>query len=154
MKKAIIFLGIIIVLFGALAFVTNLSNSEKAEGNPYGKDSLDPATIDQLDDPLYQNQILPDELDKTLSKEEDAFVYFYSPTCIHCKNTSPILVPLAEDMDIDLKKYNVLEFEQGWNDYQIESTPTLIRFKDGKEVDRIVGTQTEETFKQWIEQNK
>ena len=154
MKKAIIFLGIIIVLFGALAFVTNLSNSEKAEGNPYGKDSLDPATIDQLDDPLYQNQILPDELDKTLSNEEDAFVYFYSPTCIHCKNTSPILVPLAEDMDIDLKKYNVLEFEQGWNDYQIESTPTLVRFKDGKEVDRIVGTQTEETFKQWIEQNK
>ena len=154
MKKAIIFLGIIIVLFGALAFVTNLSNSEKAEGNPYGKDSLDPATVDQLDDPLYQNQILPDELDKTLSNEEDAFVYFYSPTCIHCKNTSPILVPLAEDMDIDLKKYNVLEFEQGWNDYQIESTPTLVRFKDGKEVDRIVGTQTEATFKQWIEQNK
>ncbi|WP_165999220.1 thioredoxin family protein [Bacillus sp. Cs-700] len=154
MKKAIIFLGIIIVLFGALAFVTNLSNSEKAEGNPYGKDSLDPATIDQLDDPLYQNQILPDELDKKLSNEDDAFVYFYSPTCIHCKNTSPILVPLAEDMDIDLKKYNVLEFEQGWNDYQIESTPTLVRFKDGKEVDRIVGTQTEETFKQWIEQNK
>ncbi|PFG02748.1 thioredoxin family protein [Bacillus sp. es.036] len=154
MKKAIIFLGIIIVLFGALAFVTNLSNSEKAEGNPYGKDSLDPATIDQLDDPLYQNQILPDELEKKLSNEDDAFVYFYSPTCIHCKNTSPILVPLAEDMDIDLKKYNVLEFEQGWNDYQIESTPTLVRFKDGKEVDRIVGTQTEETFKQWIEQNK
>ncbi|WP_226660006.1 thioredoxin family protein [Pseudalkalibacillus hwajinpoensis] len=154
MKKAIIFLGIIIVLFGALAFVTNLSNSEKEEGNPYGKDSLNPATIDQLDDPLYQNQILPDELDKTLSNEEDAFVYFYSPTCIHCKNTSPILVPLAEDMDIDLKKYNVLEFEQGWNDYQIESTPTLVRFKDGKEVDRIVGTQTEETFKQWIEKNK
>ncbi|MFP3340137.1 thioredoxin family protein, partial [Micrococcus sp. SIMBA_131] len=59
-----------------------------------------------------------------------------------------------EDMDIDLKKYNVLEFEQGWNDYQIESTPTLVRFKDGKEVDRIVGTQTEETFKHWIEQNK
>ena len=30
MKKAIIFLGIIIVLFGALAFVTNLSNDEKS----------------------------------------------------------------------------------------------------------------------------
>ncbi|WLR58162.1 thioredoxin family protein [Guptibacillus hwajinpoensis] len=153
MKKAIIFLGIVIVIFGALAFVTNYSNSEKTEGNPYGKSSLDPATIEQLDDPLYQNQILPDELDEALSNEEDAFVYFYSPTCIHCKNTSPVLVPLAEDMGIDLKKYNVLEFEQGWNDYRIESTPTLVRFKDGKEVDRIVGTQTEDTFKQWIEKN-
>ncbi|MFK3961682.1 MULTISPECIES: thioredoxin family protein [Bacillales] len=153
MKKAIIFLGIVIVIFGALAFVTNYSNSEKTEGNPYGKSSLNPATIEQLDDPLYQNQILPDELDEALSNEEDAFVYFYSPTCIHCKNTSPVLVPLAEDMGIDLKKYNVLEFEQGWNDYRIESTPTLVRFKDGKEVDRIVGTQTEDTFKQWIEKN-
>ncbi|MBF0709500.1 thioredoxin family protein [Alkalihalobacillus hwajinpoensis] len=153
MKKAIIFLGIVIVIFGALAFVTNYSNSEKTEGNPYGKSSLNPATIEQLDDPLYQNQILPDELDEALSNEEDAYVYFYSPTCIHCKNTSPVLVPLAEDMGIDLKKYNVLEFEQGWNDYRIESTPTLVRFKDGKEVDRIVGTQTEDTFKQWIEKN-
>ncbi len=154
MKKAIIFLGIIIVLFGALAFVTNLSNNEKSEGNPYGKDTLDPATVDQLDDPLYQNQILPDELDEALSNGEDAFVYFYSPTCIHCKHTSPVLVPLAEDMGIDLKKYNILEFEQGWNDYGIESTPTVIRFKDGKEVDRIVGTQTEDTFRQWIDKNK
>ncbi|WP_347552680.1 thioredoxin family protein [Pseudalkalibacillus hwajinpoensis] len=154
MKKAIIFLGIIVVLFGALAFITNLSNSEKAEGNPYGKDSLDPATVDQLDDPLYQNQILPDELDQALSDGEDAFVYFYRPTCIHCKNTSPILVPLAEDMGIDLKKFNLLEFENGWGDYGIESTPTLVRFKDGKEVDRIVGTQSEAKFKQWIEKNK
>ncbi|MDP4553232.1 thioredoxin family protein [Alkalihalobacillus macyae] len=154
MKKVIIFLGIVIVIFGALAVVTNISNSEKAEGNPYGKDSLDPATVDQLEDPLYQNQILPDELEEMLSNEEDAFVYFYSPTCIHCKNTTPVLVPVAEDMGIDLKKFNLLEFENGWNDYAIESTPTLVRFKDGKEVDRIVGTQSEDTFKQWIETNK
>ncbi|WP_270182853.1 thioredoxin family protein [Alkalihalobacillus sp. CinArs1] len=154
MKKIIIFLGIIIVLFGALAFITSYSNSEKSEDNPYGKDSLEQGTIDQLDDPLYQNQILPEELDEKLSNEEDVFVYFYSPDCVHCQNTSPVLVPLAEDMGIDLKKYNILEFEQGWNDYRIESTPTVVKFENGEEVDRIVGSQPEENFKTWIESNK
>ena len=39
MKKILIFLGIIIVLFGSLAFLTNTQNSEKvSEDNPYGKD--------------------------------------------------------------------------------------------------------------------
>lgn len=154
MKKVLIFLGIIIVLFGALAFITNYTNSEKSEDNPYGKNSLKQSTIDQLDDPLYQNQILPEELDKKLSDGEDVFVYFYSPECIHCKNTSPVLVPLADEMGIDLKKYNILEFEQGWNDYGIESTPTVIKFEDGKEVDRIVGSQSEQNFRTWIEFNK
>lgn len=154
MKKIIIFLGIIIVLFGALAFITSYSNSEKSEDNPYGKESLEQSTIDQLDDPLYQNQIVPAELEKKLSNGEDMFVYFYSPECIHCQNTSPVLVPLAEEMGIDLRKYNLLEFEQGWPNYRIESTPTVVKFEDGKEVDRIVGSQSEENFRRWIESNK
>lgn len=53
MKKILIFAGIVIVLFGGLAFVTNYQQTEKAEGNPYGKDKLNPATVDQLEDPNY-----------------------------------------------------------------------------------------------------
>ncbi|MCA1056552.1 thioredoxin family protein [Rossellomorea aquimaris] len=152
MKKIIIFLVIVIGLFAAIALVTNMQNSQKAEGNKFKKDNLDPATVDLLDDPNYQNVILPDELEKKLEDKEDVTVYFYSSTCPHCKNTTPILAPLAEEMGVDMVQYNVLEFEQGWNDYAIEATPTLVHFEDGKEVARVVGSQPEEEFKQFFEE--
>ncbi|WNF23948.1 thioredoxin family protein [Mesobacillus jeotgali] len=153
MKKVIIFLVIIIGLFAALFFLNKAQNEEQAEGNPYGKDTLHPETVKQLDDPNYQNIVLPDELDKKLENGEDVTVYFYSPTCPHCVRTTPIVAPLAQEMDVDLIQYNLLEFEQGWNDYGIESTPTIVQYKDGKEVNRIVGYQEEATFEDWFNEN-
>ncbi|CAM3782402.1 thioredoxin family protein [Mesobacillus thioparans] len=153
MKKLIIFLVIIIGLFAALFFVNKAQNEEKSEGNPYGKNTLHPETVKQLDDPNYQNIILPDELDKKLEAGEDVTVYFFSPTCPHCVRTTPVVAPLAKDMDVDLVQYNLLEFEQGWNDYGIESTPTIVQYKDGKEVNRIVGYQEEASFKDWFNEN-
>ncbi|WP_246939059.1 thioredoxin family protein [Bacillus pinisoli] len=154
MKKVMIFLVVIIALFATLAFVTNFSNKQASEGNPYGKDSLKPATISQLDDPLYQNQILPDELEDKLADKENLFVYFYSPECSFCKETSPVIVPMTEELGIELPFYNLLEFEEGWKTYNISSTPTLVRFENGVEVDRVVGKVSDEQFRTWFEKYK
>ncbi|MFC4323881.1 thioredoxin family protein [Litchfieldia salsa] len=150
MKKIIIFVSIIVVLFGGLAFATSYANKKAAEGNPYGKAKLNPATTKQLDDPNYQNQILPEELEESLKNNETLTVYFYSPTCAYCQQTTPILVPLVDDLGVDVKKLNLLEFEDGWQDFAINSTPTLIHYENGKEVKRIEGLQTEETFREWF----
>jgi thioredoxin 1 len=147
MKKILIFGVIILVLFGALAFITTYQNNQKAEGNVYGKSDLDPATIDQLDDPNYQNIILPDELEKKLENKEDTIVYFFSPLCEHCKVTTPVLMPVADEVGVEINQYNILEYEEGWDQYGITGTPTLIHYKDGKEVDRIQGSSTEENFR-------
>ena len=154
MKKVLIFLGIIIVLFGSLAFLTNRQNSEKvSEDNPYGKSSLHPETIALLDDENYQNIILPDELDQKLADQGDTTVYFFQSTCEYCKQATPILSPLAEELGIDLVQYNLLEFEQGWDDYAIEGTPTIVQFKDGKEVARISNLRDEAEYRQWFTEN-
>ncbi len=153
MKKIIIFASIIVILFGGLAFLTNYQNAQKAKGNPYGKSTLDPATIAQLNDPNYQNPILPDELKKSLDAGETLTVYFYSPTCEYCKLATPILSPLAGEMGIDVKQFNLLEFPEGWTSHNIESTPTLVHYVDGKEVDRIVGLQEEEAYRAWLDKN-
>ncbi|MBY6269805.1 thioredoxin family protein, partial [Parageobacillus thermoglucosidasius] len=110
MKKLLIFGSIIVALFAALAFVTSYQQKEAVKNNPYHKKELDPATIEQLDDPNYQNLILPDELEKKLKNKETVTVYFYSPICPHCQKTTPIVVPLAKKMGIDLKLFNLLEF--------------------------------------------
>lgn len=149
-----IFLGVIIVIFGVIALVTNTQKTQKSKGNPYNKENLRTSTIDQLNDPNYQNLILPDELAEDLKNKEDKTVYFYSPECVHCQRTTPIVAPLAEEMGIDLVQYNLLEFEQGWDDYHIDSTPTIIYFKNGVEYKRIVGYNEKEVFKKWFEDNR
>jgi thioredoxin-like negative regulator of GroEL len=153
LKKIIIFLVAIVALFAAIALITSMQNSQKAEGNKFKKANLNPATVELLDDPNYQNVVLPEELEEKLKNNEDVTVYFYSSSCIHCKRTTPILAPLAEDMGVDMVQYNLLEFEQGWDQYRIESTPTLVHFEGGKEVARIVGEQPEEEFKKFFEEN-
>jgi thioredoxin 1 len=154
MKKMLIFIGIIVALFVALAVVNNLQNKEKVEGNnPYKTEDLEQATIDQLDDPNYQNIILPKDLEDKLENKEDLTVYFFSPTCSHCQAATPKLMPLAEEMNIHIDQYNVLEFEQGWDQYRISGTPTLIRFENGVEVARIDGDRPEAEFRAWLEQN-
>jgi thiol-disulfide isomerase/thioredoxin len=146
LKKVIIFISVVVVLFAGIAIITTMQNNEKAEGNMFKKESLDPATVDLLDDPNYQNVILPEELDKKLEDGKDATIYFYSSTCPHCKETTPMLAPLAEEMDVNLEQYNVLEFTQGWDQFQIEGTPTVIHFENGKEVDRLTGSHSKETY--------
>ncbi len=154
MKKVIIFLAIIVALFAAVGMLTKMQNEEKvSEKNPYEKDSLHPETVKQLEDPNYQNLILPEELDRKLDEKENVTVYFYSPTCPHCQKTTPVVAPLTEDMGIDLVQFNLLEFEDGWDNYGIEETPTIVQYKDGKEVNRITGSQEKEVFEQWFNEN-
>ncbi len=142
----------IVALFGALAYVTTTQNKQKSEGNPFGKETLDPATTAQLGDPNYGNQILPDELETKLKNGETMTVYFYASNCVHCQNTTPVIVPMVDEMGLDLKKLNLLEFKDQWNKYGIESTPTLIHFENGEEVSRLVGYHPDHNdYKVWFE---
>lgn len=152
MKKIIIFLAIMLVLFGGVGVLTYMQN-KAPEDNVYQKDTLEPETLAQLDDPNYQNIILPEALGDKLENGEDATVYFYSPTCQYCQQTTPIVAPLTEDMGIDLVQYNLLEFEQGWDDFNISETPTIIQFKDGEEAARITGLREEAVFEDWFNEN-
>ncbi|ENH95581.1 thioredoxin [Gracilibacillus halophilus YIM-C55.5] len=152
MKKMVIFILVVVAIFVALWFVVNYQQQEQSEGNPYNKSNLHQATIDQLDKEIYQNQILPDELATDLENDEDKTVYFYSPTCPHCQRTTPVVVPLAEELGIDLVKMNLLEFDAQWNVYSIEATPTIVHFEDGEEVARIMGEREESTFRQFFQE--
>jgi thioredoxin 1 len=152
-KKLLIFAGIILVLFAGIYVVVQYKNNQAVEKNenPYGDKKLEQATIDQLDDPNYQNQMMPDELKEKVESGKPVTVYFYSPTCSHCQATTPYLVPLAKENNIDLKKMNLLEFEDQAKVYGIESVPTLVYFDNGKEVSRIEGDQGKEKFQSFFD---
>ncbi|MCW1927422.1 thioredoxin family protein [Bhargavaea beijingensis] len=150
MKKLLIIGGAVIVVFALIVFLTNQSNQSKLENSPYGDKKLDQATIDQLDDENYQNIILPDELEKKIESGKAVTAYFFSPTCPHCQEMTPRLMPIAEDMGVQIDQLNLLEYEDGFIQYQIEATPTLIHFEDGVEVGRIVGAQPDENIEAFL----
>lgn len=145
MKKLGIIGAIVVVLFAGIIILTNLSNKDKLAYNPYDTDNLKQSTIDLLDDENYQNIILPDDLQKKVDSGEPVLAYMFSPECSHCQAMTPALMPIADEVGVQIDQYNILEYEQGWEDYQVEATPTLIYFEDGKEVERLVGDYSKDT---------
>lgn len=154
MKKLLVISATIIMLFVALVAVTNKASSDKLSSveNLYGTTDLQPETIDLIGDKNYQNIILPDALKSKIENEEKTVGYFFSPTCVYCKAFTPEMMPIADEYGIEIHQLNLLEYQDSWTDYNIESTPTLIYFKDGKEVDRVVGQAPEEQVRQFFDQ--
>ncbi|USK62300.1 thioredoxin family protein [Peribacillus asahii] len=155
-----VFLVLIIGLFGAISFLnhkeTEIKIMENSKvSNAYGKEDLNEATIEQLEDPNYQNIISPTNLQKQLDTKDDVLVYFYSPTCVYCQQTTPVVMPIVENLGQELQQYNLLEFPEGYEQFEIEGTPTIIHFKNGKEDGRLVGLQEEEAvYQDWFKQFK
>jgi thioredoxin 1 len=139
MKKLIIYLSIIVALFAGLYLLNYFANG--SSDNPYGirESELTASTRKQLNDPNYQNIILPDQLKSKLANKESGFIYFFSPDCPHCVATTPLLNPVADQYNVDLPKFNLLQFQEGWSNFNIQNTPTLVYYQDGVEVDRIIG---------------
>ncbi|TFE30785.1 thioredoxin family protein [Cohnella luojiensis] len=135
-KKLSIFFGILAVLIVALVVLNNLK-PDTVYGKP--SDDLYPATREILNDPNYNNIMLPDELEEKLTNKESFFVYFFASDCPHCRATTPQLKPLADELGINLHQFNLREFDTYFGTMNIEATPTIVYFKDGVESDRLKG---------------
>lgn len=146
MKKLLAIGGIIVVIFVLILVLNNQSNKGKLKDNPYGTDNLQQATIDLIGDENYNNIILPEELSEKVKSGEPVVAYFFSPLCSYCKEMTPVLMPIAKQMDVEVDQYNLLEFGNEASPYHVEATPTLIYFNNGEEVGRMVGGQPAENI--------
>jgi len=154
MKKLLIIGGGIIAIFALIVVLSNKSDEAKLEDNPYGTNKLQKSTIGLIGDKNYNNIILPKDLDKKITTDESVTAYFFSPECGYCQEMTPVLMPLADEMNVDVLQYNLLEFNNEASSYEIEATPTLIQFKDGNEVGRLVGLQPEENIRKFFDEHK
>jgi thiol-disulfide isomerase/thioredoxin len=141
-KKLSIFFGILAVLIVALVVLNNMK-PDTVYGKP--SDDLWPATRELLDDPNYNNIMLPDALEDKLDNKESFFVYFFASDCPHCRVTTPQLKPLADELGVNLHQFNLREFEDYFGKMNIQATPTLVYFKDGVESERMKGGLKEGT---------
>ncbi|CAM4087488.1 MULTISPECIES: thioredoxin family protein [Bacillus cereus group] len=149
MKKMLIFGGIIIALFAAIFAVTQMEEKNATS------QKIDNATDSKTTGPdYYTNKISLSDLQKNLKEKKEETVYFYQTSCVHCQKLSPVVVPMAKDLNVDMKVMDIEKIDAPWDDYKIKGTPTIIHFKDGKEVSRISGEQPKEKLQEWLEQTK
>ena len=81
---------------------------------------------------------------EVLNSEQPVLVDFYADWCGPCKMMAPIVEELANDLQGKAKvgKINVDENQDLAMEYGIMSIPTLMIFKQGKEVKRLLGVRS------------
>lgn len=77
-----------------------------------------------------------------LKRDGVAIVDFYADWCGPCKMVAPVLDRIAEEReDVTVGKVNVDLDGELAAQYGVMSIPTLVIFKDGKEINRSVGAK-------------
>jgi thioredoxin len=78
---------------------------------------------------------------------------FWAPWCGPCKMQLPIVEELSEELKgtATIAKVNVDEEPELASQFGVMSIPTLILFKDGQPVDKLVGLQSKESLKAKIQ---
>lgn len=78
---------------------------------------------------------------KVLENEKPVLVDFYATWCGPCRMLTPILEQVIEESkdEFEIFKIDVDECEDLAREYGIMSIPTLIVFKDGKQVKKEIG---------------
>ncbi|HIH2211399.1 MULTISPECIES: thioredoxin family protein [Bacillota] len=131
-KKWII---IFVIIFAAcLAFVIFFqSNSNSAQAH------------ENIDLNEYQEKI---------NKKQNFIIYIYSPTCATCEEFAPTLNATIQDTKTKVYSLNVSEINNNKKVFlekqSIEVTPSLIKYKNGKEQDRRIGNIPEKELKEFL----
>ncbi len=77
---------------------------------------------------------------------------FWAEWCGPCKKIAPIVDELAEEYagQVTIGKYNVDEDSDIATEYGIRNIPTILFFKDGKLVDKSVGSASKSSLEEKI----
>jgi len=91
--------------------------------------------IKEVDENTFQSEVLESDI--------PVLVDFWAPWCGPCQMVTPMLEAVAEKLGDKLKvvKMNTDENMNTAQNYQIMAIPSLLVFKKGEVVERIVGVQ-------------
>ena len=79
-------------------------------------------------------------------------VDFYADWCGPCRMIAPIIEELSTEFagKAKIAKLDIEKAQEVASEFQVTSIPTIILFKDGNEVKRIVGLRDKDTLKSLV----
>ena len=99
----------------------------------------------KLDETNFDNEVLKSDV--------PVLVDFWAPWCMPCRMIAPTIEKIADEYDGKVKvgKLNTDENQQKAFEYQIQGIPSLLLYKNGEVVDRIIGVVQKEHITQKLD---
>jgi len=96
--------------------------------------------------------VTDDNFAEITADSRPVLVDFWATWCPPCRAVAPILEQLARESDgrYVIGKLDVDQNQRTAGQFQIEGIPTLLIFKNGKVVDRLVGAHPKQTIVQHL----
>ena len=103
------------------------------------------ANILEVTDATFESEVI--------KADRPVVVDFWAPWCGPCKAIGPVLSEIAGERESDIKivKINVDDNQEYAFKLGVMSIPTLVVFKDGQPVDKIVGAHPKSTIEARID---
>lgn len=127
---------ITIIILGTLALILTFLIIRAKKQMSELKNIKDSEKVKILTDQNFSNKI----------KSGTVLVDFWASWCMPCKLMVPVLNDLADEVDgkVTIAKLNVDDSKVTASKFAVRSIPTMILFKNGKEIHRFVGVKTKE----------
>jgi thioredoxin 1 len=92
---------------------------------------------------------------EAFSKEGTVLIDFFAEWCMPCMMMSPIIEDLNEEFNnkINIGKINVEDNQKIAEKFEVNSIPTFIILKNGKEVERMNGALTQDELEDLIKRH-
>jgi len=89
------------------------------------------------------------------TKNKLVLVDFWAAWCSPCRMMAPVLNEVATELNGNshVGKVNIEEYQSLAQKFQVRNIPTMILFKNGKEINRFVGIKSKEFLLQQIQKS-
>ncbi len=102
-------------------------------------------------DKIYQEEFV----EKVINSPNIVVVDFFADWCGPCKMLSPILEKLSTvNSAVEFYKINIDENPAISDEFEVQSIPNIVIFKNGQAVDRSIGFKSEQQLQKIIDRNR
>ncbi|XP_017072687.1 thioredoxin, mitochondrial [Drosophila eugracilis] len=102
--------------------------------------------------PIFDVETRKDFVQRVINSDRPVVVDFHASWCCPCKALAPRLENIVSEQGgrVRLARVDIDEHGELALDYNVASVPSLVVISNGKVVNRMVGLQTSEYIRKWL----